>query len=96
LPNGVADADFAQERRLAKLGLERTQLALRAAARQAPVFQRGHAGRVIASVFEPLERINEMLGHRLASENADDPAHRSSAFSNASNMVSSDLISRRD
>ena len=39
------------------------------------VIERGDAGGVIAAIFEALERIDQMAGDRLASENSDDPAH---------------------
>src|SRR5258708_14691298 len=75
-PARMADADHALERVLAQLGFEIAQLALRAAARQPALLQGGDAGGVVAAIFEALERIDQLLRHRLASENADDTAHR--------------------
>ena len=52
------------------------QLALGAAPAQRAVIQRGDAGGIVAPVFEAFERLDQMAGNRLASSNADDPAHR--------------------
>ncbi len=76
-PAGVADADRALERLALELGFEIAKLALGAAARQAAAFQRGHAGGVIAAIFEALERIDQLHRDRLAAEDADNSAHRS-------------------
>ena len=74
-PAGVADADGAGER----LGVQRASRlpSLPSARRRAmcPPFQRGDAGRIIAAVFEPLQRLDQPRGDRLPSQNADDSAH---------------------
>ena len=41
----------------------------------APRFERGDAGGIVAAVFEPLERIDELARDRLTAENSDDAAH---------------------
>jgi hypothetical protein len=53
------------------------QLAFGAAARQLAVVDGGDAGRVIAAVFEALERIDQMARDRRSPEYSDDPAHPS-------------------
>ena len=78
-PAGVADADRALERLARELAFEVAQLAFGAPAREVPAFERGDAGRVIAAVFEALERIDELHRHRLTAENADNPAHGAAA-----------------
>src|SRR5581483_11808382 len=74
-PARVADAARAVERLALQSRFEIAQLAFRAPAREMATFERGDAGRVIAAVFEPLERVDELCRHRLASENADNAAH---------------------
>ncbi len=76
-PAGVADADRAVERLALEPAFEVAQLALGAAAGQVTALERGHACRVIAAIFEALERIDELHRHRLAAEYADNPAHGS-------------------
>ena len=63
-PAGVADADAAGERRAAELVLEVAELALGAAAREVAVLQRRDAGRIVAAVFQPLQRIDQQRRHR--------------------------------
>ena len=74
-PAGVADADIAGERLLRQPLFQRGELALGAPAAERAVIQGGDAGGVIAAVFEALERLDQMAGDRLASDNSDDPAH---------------------
>ena len=74
-PAGVADADGARERRLGELDLEVAQLALGAPALQPPVLQRGDAGGIVAAVFEPLQRLDDLRRDRRLAEDADDAAH---------------------
>src|SRR5581483_400263 len=42
---------------------------------QMPVLDGGDAGRVVAAILEPLQRIDEVLGDRLLPQYADDAAH---------------------
>ena len=74
-PARVADADVALQRLVGKAQLEVLQLALGAAAVQVAVLDGGDAGRIIAAIFEPPQRVDEVARHRLLSENADDAAH---------------------
>ena len=74
-PAGVADAGGTLERLALQPGLQVPELAFGALARQRACFQRRHAGRVIAAVLEPFERVDELTGHRLGPQNPDDPAH---------------------
>ncbi len=59
-PAGVTDADRAGERLARKPLLEIFEFAFGAAARQHAVFERGDAGRIIAAIFEALERIDQV------------------------------------
>src|SRR5947209_3009092 len=74
-PARVPDAGRALERLKRELVFEVAQLALGAPTRKVPGFQRGDARRVIAAVFEALERIDEMHRDRLAAKYADNSAH---------------------
>ena len=74
-PAGVADADRALQRMVGEPCCEVDQLALGAQARQRPVFQRGDAGGIIAAIFEPLQRVDETVGHLFAADDADNSAH---------------------
>src|SRR5262249_19570596 len=69
-PGGWADAVRAGGRRAGEPGFEFAYLPLGAPPRELPAFQRGHPRRVIAAIFEPLERINEQARDRLPAENA--------------------------
>jgi hypothetical protein len=71
----VADTGRAAKRLAPQLGLEIAQLAFGATARQLPTFERRHTGGVVAAIFEPLERVDELLRDRLATKNTDDAAH---------------------
>ena len=51
------------------------QLAFGAAALEMVAFQRGDARGIVAAIFQPLERIHQLLRDRSASENADNAAH---------------------
>ena len=51
------------------------QLAFGAAALEMVAFQRGDARGIVAAIFEPLERIHQLLRDRTAPENADNAAH---------------------
>ena len=54
---------------------ESGEFALGAPAPERAMIQGGDAGGVIAAVFEALERLDQMAGDRLASDDSDDPAH---------------------
>src|ERR1700751_2073039 len=74
-PAGMADTDIARERIGAQTRLEVFQFAFGATALQAIAFQRRDAGGIVTAIFQALERIDQLLGNRPASQNADDPAH---------------------
>ncbi len=74
-PARVADADLAAERFALETVLERAQLAFGAPAAEHAVLQRGDAGRVIAAIFEALERVDQLARDRPVPENSDDSAH---------------------
>jgi hypothetical protein len=59
----MADADLAAKGSRLKLGAEVFQLALRAHAGKLEVFKRRDARRIIAAIFEPLQRLKETRGH---------------------------------
>ncbi len=74
-PAGVPDAGVAAERLGLEPGLEVLQLALGAPPRQSAVLQRSDPRGIVAAIFEPLQRIHQLLRDRSASKNADDAAH---------------------
>ena len=76
-PARMADAGVAGQRLAGELVLEVAELALGAPAGQVPAFQRRHTGRIVAAIFEPLQRIDEQRRHRRLAENPDNAAHRS-------------------
>ena len=63
-PAGVADAGVALERFGIQPLFEVLQLALGAAARKVTAFQRGDPCEIIAAIFKPLERIDQLLRDR--------------------------------
>src|SRR5262249_16129040 len=79
-PARVADADRAGERLAREPGFEIAQLALGTPACTMPGFGSGDTGRVIAAIFEPLERIDEQAGDRFAAENSYNSAHASGSL----------------
>jgi hypothetical protein len=74
-PAGMADADRARERLAGEPRLEIAQLAFGAPASKLPAFQRGDAGGIVASVFEPLKRVDQCARDRLTPENTYNSAH---------------------
>ena len=58
-----------------ELRLEVPELALGASPREPPVLERRDAGGIVAAVFEPLERIDELRRRRLGADYADNAAH---------------------
>ena len=64
-PAGVADADCPRQRRLVELGLEVLELALGAQAGEPALLERRDPGRIIAAVFEPLQRRHDVGRDRL-------------------------------
>ena len=74
-PARVADADRAVERLALQPALEIDQLAFGAAAAELAVLDGGDAGRVIAAIFEPLQRIDDQRRDRRVADNSNDSAH---------------------
>ena len=74
-PAGMADAGMARERFGPQPRFEILQLAFGAAAVEMIAFQRGDACGIVAAIFQPLERIHQLLRDRTASQNADNAAH---------------------
>jgi uncharacterized protein (UPF0261 family) len=71
----VTDADIAGERLAFQAFLQRLQLAFGAPTAKRAVIQGSDAGRVIASIFEALERFDQMPGDWLTPDYSDNPAH---------------------
>ncbi len=71
----MTNADGAAERLLREPGFKRIQLALRTAAAQHAVIERGDARRVVAAVLKPLERVDQLARDRFGSDNSDNSAH---------------------
>ena len=74
-PAGVADADLAAERLTFELRLEVPQLALGAQPRHPAILERGDARRIIAAIFQPPQRRDNLRRDRALSQDADDSAH---------------------
>ena len=74
-PAGVADADQPGERLAREFLFQILQLAFGAAPRQHAVFEGGDAGRIIAAIFEALERIDQERRDRFAADDSDNAAH---------------------
>src|SRR5438270_8291067 len=74
-PAGMSDPDRAFERLALQFTLQIAQLALDATTFQPSAFECGNACRIVAAIFEPFERVNEVFRDRLATEDADNPAH---------------------
>jgi len=75
-PARVADADLAAERRRPQALDEAVELALGAAALDAPIDQRGKAGAVVAAVFEPPQPLDQQRRDLSLADDADDAAHQ--------------------
>ena len=75
-PAGVADADRARERIAHELGLEILEFALGAPPLQTAVLQGRNAGRVVAAIFESLQRLDDRPGDRPPPQHAHYAAHR--------------------
>ena len=76
-PARVAEAGVALQGMVGEPQLQVLELALGAPAVEMAVLDGGDAGRVVAAIFEPPQRVDEIAGDRLLSKNADDAAHAS-------------------
>ena len=56
--------------------LEIAQLAFGAAAAKLAMLDGGDAGGIVAAIFQPLQRIDELAGDRSFAENANNAAHQ--------------------
>ena len=65
---------------LLELGLQVAQLAFGAAAVEPAVLEGRHAGGIVAAVFKPLERFDDLRRDRRRADNADDSAHVYASF----------------
>ena len=74
-PAGMADPGVTVERFGLQPLFQILEFAFGAAARQMVAFQRGDACGIIAAIFQPFERIHQLLRDRSASQNADNAAH---------------------
>ena len=74
-PSRMADADRTRQRRRGEAPLQIAQFALGAPARQTPRLQRGDSRRIIAAIFEPLQRLDNLPRDGTGPENANDAAH---------------------
>ena len=76
-PARVADAGVPGERLGEQPAFEVAQLALGAAALEMAVLDGGDAGRVVAAIFEPAQRVDEVGRDGLLPDDSDDAAHGS-------------------
>ncbi len=88
-PAGVADAGSAPLQRRIVTAAARgcLQLAGRAAARQHAILQRGDAGRVVAPIFQPLQRLDDLPRDRARAQDPNDAAHGRSHPSQSARAV---------
>ena len=71
----VADADAGIQGQFADLCVEIRQLARRPQPLELAAFQQGDPGRIIAAVFQTLQRLHQARGRRLVAEDSDNAAH---------------------
>ena len=74
-PARVPDAGMARERFGAQSRFKVFEFAFGAAAVEMIAFERGDARGILAAIFQPLERIHQLLRDRTAPQNADNAAH---------------------
>jgi hypothetical protein len=88
-PARVPNAQRTIERLSCELGFEIAELALCSPTLNLPAFKSRNPCRIVAAIFQPLKGIDEMLGDRLAPEDADNSAHQGASLA----LVSTDDIS---
>jgi hypothetical protein len=71
----MTDADSATERLAIETILEGAELSFRTPAAKHAFLKGGDTGRVVAAIFEALERIDQLARNRSVPENSDDPAN---------------------
>ncbi len=74
-PARMADAGHAGERLAVEFDFEIFQLAFGAAALEMTVLDGRDARGIVAAIFKPPQRIDQLAGNRLAPQNSDNPAH---------------------
>ncbi len=74
-PARVADADQPFQRLARQPDLEILELALGAATGELPALERRDAGRIVAAIFEPPQRLDHLARDRFLAQNPDDAAH---------------------
>ncbi len=75
-PAGMADAGLAHERRILEARLEIAQFAFGAPPVERAVRHRGDAGGIVAAIFEPLQRVDQLLRNRSPAKDSDDATHQ--------------------
>src|SRR5690606_22534874 len=74
-PARVRDAGEARQRLVAQLAPQIGELALGAAPLDRTAVDRRDARRIISAIFEPLERVEQPVRHRMAADDTHDSAH---------------------
>src|SRR5690606_497700 len=74
-PACMPDARHALEGLALEARFEILELALGTAPLKVAVLHGGHAGGVVTPIFQPLQRVDQMTGNGLATENSDYSAH---------------------
>ena len=75
-PAGMADAGVAHQRLALEPLLEIAQFAFGAPPAEMAVLDGGDAGRIVAAIFQPLQRVDQLFSNRSFAEDANDAAHR--------------------
>mgnify|MGYP003656889956 CR=1 FL=1 len=79
-PTCVPDPDRPLERLRSQFARQVVELALGSPPIEPLAGQRGDSGAVIASIFEPPQRIHEPVGDRLDPDNSNDTAHAAAPY----------------
>jgi len=74
-PARVSDAGVTRQRFGSQSRFKILEFAFGATPLEMVAFQRGDAGGIVAAIFKPLERIDQLLRNRSAPQNADNAAH---------------------
>ena len=76
-PARVAETGASLQGMVGEPNLQVLELAFGAPAIEMAVLDGGYTGRVVAAIFEPPQRVDEIAGDRLLAKYADDAAHAS-------------------
>ncbi len=74
-PAGMTDTGQSGQRLSCEALLQIPELAFGAPAFEMAVFDRRNARRIVAAIFQPLQRVDELTRNRLTPENSDNSAH---------------------